>query len=161
MAKMHKWIVLAVLIVLIDQASKLWVLANFTRQDVMQLTPWLNFILAFNYGAAFSFLGDAGGWQRWFFTALAVGVSAVLIVWIYRLPINARWMPLTLSLILGGAVGNVIDRVRFGYVVDFIDFHIGSWHFATFNVADMAITVGAIMLLIDAFFLSGGRDRVE
>ena len=70
-------------------------------------------------------------------------------------------MPLTLSLILGGAVGNVIDRVRFGYVVDFIDFHIGSWHFATFNVADMAITVGAIMLLIDAFFLSGGRDRVE
>lgn len=161
MAKMHKWIVLAVLIVLIDQASKLWVLANFTRQDVMQLTPWLNFILAFNYGAAFSFLGDAGGWQRWFFTALAVGVSAVLIVWIYRLPTNARWMPLTLSLILGGAVGNVIDRVRFGYVVDFIDFHIGSWHFATFNVADMAITVGAIMLLIDAFFLSGGRDRVE
>lgn len=161
MAKMHKWIVLAVLIVLIDQASKLWVLANFTRQDVMQLTPWLNFILAFNYGAAFSFLGDAGGWQRWFFTALAAGVSVVLIVWIYRLPINARWMPLTLSLILGGAVGNVIDRVRFGYVVDFIDFHIGSWHFATFNVADMAITVGAIMLLIDAFFLSGGRDRVE
>lgn len=161
MAKMHKWIVLAVLIVLIDQASKLWVLANFTRQDVMQLTPWLNFILAFNYGAAFSFLGDAGGWQRWFFTALAAGVSVVLIVWIYRLPTNARWMSLTLSLILGGAVGNVIDRVRFGYVVDFIDFHIGSWHFATFNVADMAITVGAIMLLIDAFFLSGGRDRVE
>lgn len=156
-----KWLLLAVAIIVLDQISKHWATSYFADHAMLVITEWLNFILAHNYGAAFSFLGDAGGWQRWFFTALAGVVSLVLLIWLFRLPAKAKWMACTLSLILGGAVGNLIDRVRFGYVVDFIDFHIGDWHFATFNVADVAISIGAVMLLIDAFFLSGGDGRDE
>ncbi len=169
---MKKWFYLSIAIVVLDQLSKLWASDYFSTHSVLELTPWLNFILAYNTGAAFSFLGDAGGWQRWFFSGLAGIVSIVLVVWIYRLPKTERWMPCTLSLVLGGAVGNLIDRVRYGHVVDFIDFHIDDWHvplinfhfdhwhFATFNIADIAITIGAIMLFIDAIFFSD-RDRVE
>ncbi len=148
-----RWLWLSVLVVILDQLSKIFVAEHLAFKPPMELTSWLNFVLAHNTGAAFSFLGDAGGWQRWFFALLASVVSIVLIVWIARLPKKACWLACSLALILGGAVGNLIDRVRFGYVIDFIDFHIGTWHFATFNIADCAISIGAVMMLIDAFFL--------
>ena len=148
-----RWLWLSVLVVILDQLSKIFVAEHLAFKPPMELTSWLNFVLAHNTGAAFSFLGDAGGWQRWFFAVLASVVSIVLIVWISRLPKKACWLACSLALILGGAVGNLIDRVRFGYVIDFIDFHIGTWHFATFNIADCAISIGAVMMLIDAFFL--------
>ncbi len=170
-----RWLWLSVLVVILDQLSKIFVAEHLAFKPPMELTSWLNFVLAHNTGAAFSFLGDAGGWQRWFFAVLASIVSIVLIVWILKLPKKACWIACSLALILGGAVGNLIDRVRFGYVIDFIDFHIDSWpwsfvkfnfdtwkfetfdiynwHFATFNIADTAIFIGAVMMLIDAFFL--------
>ncbi len=150
-----KWLWLAVLIVIFDQISKFLVAEYLAFKPPLELTSWLNFIIAHNTGAAFSFLGDAGGWQRWFFVVLAGVVSIALIVWIIRLSESNVWLSCALSLILGGAVGNLIDRARFGYVVDFIDFHIETWHYATFNIADSAIFIGAAMMLIDAFFLSG------
>ncbi len=149
-----RWLWLSVLVVVLDQFSKFFISENLTLNPPVELTSWLNLVLAHNTGAAFSFLGEAGGWQRWFFAILAGVVSIVLIVWLLKLPKKAVWMASALALILGGAIGNLIDRVRFGHVVDFIDFHIDTWHFATFNIADAAISVGAVMLLIDAFFLS-------
>jgi len=104
-----------------------------------------------NYGAAFSFLSDAGGWQRWFFAILSTVVSAVIAVWIFRLP-KVKWIEsLALALILGGALGNLYDRVILGYVIDFLDFHWSGWHFPAFNIADSGITVGAILLILDMF----------
>lgn len=149
-----RWLWLSVLVVILDQVSKFYVVKELSFQPPMELVSWLNLIIAHNTGAAFSFLGDAGGWQRWLFVVLASIVSIVLIVWIYKLPKNSYWLACSLALILGGAVGNLIDRVRFGYVIDFIDFHIDTWHFATFNIADTAISIGAVMLLVDAFFLT-------
>lgn len=155
-----RWLWLSVVVIILDQVSKFFVSEHLAFQPPMELTSWLNLILAYNYGAAFSFLGTAGGWQRWLFSGLSAVVSVVLIVWISRTPKNSFWLPCCLALILGGAIGNLIDRVRFGYVVDFIDFHIGNWHFATFNVADAAISVGAVMMLIDAFILSDKKDNL-
>jgi signal peptidase II len=124
-----------------------------------EVFSWLNMTLAHNYGAAFSFLAGAGGWQRWFFIVLASVVSVVLLVWLIRLP-RREWMTgLGLGLILGGAIGNVIDRVRLGYVVDFIDVHFGGWHYPAFNVADSAITCGVILLLLDMVLVTMRNKR--
>ena len=147
-----RWLWLSVVVVVLDQLSKFYVSENLAFKPPLELTSWLNLIVAHNTGAAFSFLGDAGGWQRWFFVVLASVVSIALLVWIIRLPKNSAWLSCALALILGGAVGNLIDRSRFGYVVDFIDFHVDSWHYATFNIADSAIFIGAVMMIIDAFF---------
>jgi len=114
------------------------------------LLPFLALRKAYNYGAAFSFLGDASGWQRWFFIILALVVIAVLIAWLNRLPAEDLRARVALVLILGGAAGNVIDRLVYGYVIDFIDVFYGSWHWPTFNIADSAISVGAALLLLDA-----------
>lgn len=116
----------------------------------MVLLPFLALRKAYNYGAAFSFLGDASGWQRWFFIILALVVIAVLIAWLNRLPAEDLRARVALVLILGGAAGNVIDRLVYGYVIDFIDVFYGSWHWPTFNIADSAISVGAALLLLDA-----------
>jgi signal peptidase II len=113
------------------------------------LLPVLDFTLLYNKGAAFSFLADQSGWQRWFFTAVSVGVSVMLIVWIKRLPRGAVWLPIALALILGGAIGNLIDRVIYGHVVDFISVHWNNRYFPAFNIADSAITLGAIMMVLD------------
>ncbi len=156
-----RWLWLSVVVVILDQISKFYITEYLTSNPPVELTSWLNLVLAHNTGAAFSFLGDAGGWQRWLFAVLAGTVSIVLIVWISRLQKREYWLACSLALILGGAVGNLIDRVRFGYVVDFIDFHIDTWHFATFNIADAAISVGAVMLLVDAFFLSDHESETE
>lgn len=136
--------------VALDQASKLWVLTNFQLGESRPLTAFFNLVLVFNRGAAFGFLADAGGWQKLFFVGLALAISAWLIVMI-RNHIESRphehLLPAALTLVLGGALGNVIDRLRFGAVVDFLDFHVAGWHWPAFNVADSAITVGVALLL--------------
>lgn len=146
-----KWLWLTALIIVLDQASK-WLMSSWLDlyQSVVVL-PFFNLTLAHNSGAAFSFLANAGGWQRWFFIVLALSVSLVLLIWLSRLKANARMEAAALSLIMGGALGNVIDRIIHGYVVDFLDFHLAGYHWPAFNVADMAIFIGAALLIIDSF----------
>ncbi len=144
------WLWLSALFVALDQWSKHAIVVSLAYGEVRPLAPFFNLVRAHNPGAAFSFLGDASGWQRWLFTLIAVGVSGMLIAWLRRLPATARLLPAALALIVGGALGNLIDRLRFGHVVDFLDFHWAGWHFWAFNVADTAITVGAGLLLLDS-----------
>lgn len=144
------WLWLSVLAVVLDQITKYWVMARLTVHEPVAIMPSLNLTLMFNQGAAFSFLSQAGGWQRWFFTGVAVLVSIVIVFWLKHLPARKRWEAAALALILGGAVGNVIDRIRLGHVIDFIQVYYQDWFFPAFNVADSAITLGVILLLIDA-----------
>jgi signal peptidase II len=148
-------------VILLDWHTKQWVSGALELYRPQEVFSWLNITLAHNYGAAFSFLSDAGGWQRWFFIVLASGVSLFLLVWLLRLP-RKEWVTgLGLALVLGGAVGNLVDRIQLGYVVDFVDVHFRGWHYPAFNVADSAITCGVILLLLDALLLSrksGGED---
>lgn len=147
------WLWLALLVIGLDQAGKFWVLAYFQPYQVHPVIPGVfNLILAFNSGAAFSFLAGAGGWQRWLFTAIAVGVSLVLAYSLYRTPRGAWRTALPFALIIGGALGNVIDRLHTGQVTDFIQIHWRQWYFPTFNLADSAITVGAVLLIVWALF---------
>jgi len=143
------WIALLVLVA--DQLSKIWVLQNFTLGESIQLLPVFNFTYARNYGAAFSFLGDAGGWQRWLFTAIAIVVTCVLSVWLSRLQRSQLKLSLALMLIIAGAIGNLIDRSLYGYVVDFLHVYYQEWHYPVFNIADCAITIGAGLLIWDSF----------
>lgn len=143
------WIALLVLVA--DQLSKIWVLQNFTLGESIQLLPVFNFTYARNYGAAFSFLGDAGGWQRWLFTAIAIVVTCVLSVWLSRLKPTQLKLSLALVLIIAGAIGNLIDRSLYGYVVDFLHVYYQEWHYPVFNIADCAITIGAGLLIWDSF----------
>jgi signal peptidase II len=147
-----KWLSVSLLVLVLDQASKLLADAMLVLHQPVMLIPSLAITKAYNTGAAFSFLGDASGWQRWFFVGLALLVSIVLLVWLRRLKASERRTALALALILGGAVGNLVDRVIYGYVIDFIDVYYGSWHWPIFNVADSAITIGAGLLLLDALF---------
>jgi signal peptidase II len=151
------WLGVTVAVVALDIFTKQRVSEALELYRPVEVFSWLNITLAHNYGAAFSFLSDAGGWQRWFFIALASAVSLVLLVWLLRLPRQEWRTGLGLALVLGGAVGNLIDRVQLGYVVDFIDVHFGGWHYPAFNVADSAITCGVILLLLDALVFSRGR----
>lgn len=146
-----RWYLLACLIVVIDQLTKYWVSSVFSYGEALELLPVLNLTLVHNMGAAFSFLSDAGGWQRWFFAVVSLVVSIVLVVWLYRLPARQMLLATALALVLGGAVGNLWDRVVLGYVVDFIDFHYQSHHWPAFNVADAAITLGAVLLILESF----------
>jgi signal peptidase II len=143
------WLWLAVLAVILDQVTKVAAEQLLTFAQPVYLLPVLDFTLLYNKGAAFSFLADQPGWQRWFFTAVSIGVSIMLIVWIKRLPRGAVWLPIALALILGGAIGNLIDRVIYGHVVDFISVHWNNRYFPAFNIADSAITLGAIMMVLD------------
>lgn len=152
-----RWLGLALLVLVLDLATKSLASESLTLYRPEAVTSWLNLTLAHNYGAAFSFLADAGGWQRWFFTLLATGVTLALLVWMFRLH-RAEWLTgISLGLIIGGAVGNLVDRVRLGYVVDFIDVHYGGHHWPAFNVADSAISCGIALMLLDAFILSRKR----
>ena len=147
------WLLLSFFILVADQITKWIVLQHFQLHESLPvIAGLLNWTLAYNEGAAFSFLSDAGGWQRWFFTVLAIVVSAVLLVWLKRTPRNDWKTALPLSLVLGGAIGNVIDRIRFGHVVDFVDVYYKNWHFPAFNVADSAISVGAVLLILFGLF---------
>jgi len=153
------WLPLTVAVIILDQLTKLLVVQHFDYMERLQLLPVLDLTLAYNTGAAFSFLADETGWQRWLFAGLAVGVGVVLIVWLRRLKARAQWLlSCALSLILAGAIGNVIDRLRLGHVVDFILVYWNNHLFPAFNVADSAITVGAAMLLLDAY-LESSRSK--
>ena len=144
------WLLLSLLIVVLDFWTKQIATDSLTLYRPVEVTSWLNMTLAHNYGAAFSFLSDAGGWQRWLFTILAAVVTVILIVWMFRLQAKEKLTAAALGLIIGGALGNLIDRIINGYVVDFIDVFYRDWHWPAFNVADSAITGGVILLLLDA-----------
>lgn len=147
---MLKWLWLSAAVIVADQASKLAATSYLEPYQPVAVVPFFNLTLMYNTGAAFSFLSTAAGWQRWFFTLVALVVSAILVVWLKRLRPGEIWLAIALSLILGGALGNVWDRLALGHVVDFIDLYVGSWHWPAFNIADSAITIGAAMLIIDA-----------
>ncbi|MDX2426993.1 MAG: signal peptidase II [Cycloclasticus sp.] len=149
---MFRWLWLSALVIVLDQISKLWVVKHFDLYESVALLPSVNLTYVHNTGAAFSFLSSAGGWQRWFFIAIALIATTILMIWLSRLKRSERWMAVTLSLILGGAIGNLYDRISYGYVIDFIDVYYKTWHWPVFNVADSAISVGIVMMLIDAFF---------
>jgi len=154
---MLKWLWLSVVVIVLDLITKNLASTHLVLHEPVPLIPMLNLTLMHNTGAAFSFLGDAGGWQRWFFVTVAMFVSVALTWWLRQLRSDERWLAVALVLVLGGALGNVWDRVTLGYVVDFIDVYYESWHWPAFNVADSAITIGAVMLLLDA--LRGGKAR--
>jgi signal peptidase II len=156
-----RWLWLSAAIVALDQAAKHWVDGALQLGETRVILPVFNLVRAHNPGAAFSFLSEASGWQRWLFTLIALGVSLLIIGWMRRLPAAARLLPAGLALILGGAIGNLIDRLRFGYVIDFLDWHWGAAHFWVFNIADSGITVGAGLLLLDAFLDARGGARAR
>lgn len=151
------WLWLTLAVVVLDQWTKWLITGNFVEFQSVTLLPVLDLVRLHNEGAAFSFLSDASGWQRWMFTALGIGVSAILVIWLKRLPSRGQHrLAAALALIIGGALGNVIDRILLGHVIDFIHVHYQQWYFPAFNVADSAITVGAGLLILDSL-LSGRR----
>lgn len=150
MLRFAGWLLLAAAVILLDQVSKAWVIAAIPPNGGFQVTDFFNLVFVFNRGAAFSFLSGADGWQRWFFLALAIVIS-LWIVWMIRKHAAERLQPAALSLILGGAVGNAVDRIVHGAVVDFLDFHYAGWHFWAFNLADSAISLGVALLLLHQF----------
>ena len=142
------WLGIALITLLLDQVTKIVVIGSFQLGESLPMTSFFNMVRVHNPGAAFSFLADAGGWQRWFFTGLGT-VAALVMIYLLRMHAGQTLFCLALSLLLGGAVGNVIDRVLYSHVIDFLDFHYAGWHFPAFNVADSAITLGAGMLILD------------
>lgn len=156
---MSKWLWCAALVLGLDQASKYWIQSTFRLYESHDLLPFLRLFYVHNTGAAFSFLSTAGGWQRWFFSAVAVLAVGLVFGWLRRLEAHQKRLALGLSLILGGAIGNLIDRLRFGYVVDFIDAYYQSWHWPVFNVADSAITVGVVLVLLDALLSPDSKSK--
>lgn len=146
---MLKWLWLSLLVLILDQASKLAIDSSMQLFESIPLMPGFNLTYVHNTGAAFSFLSQAGGWQRWLFAGLAVVMSSVITVWLLRLQKHETLMATALSLILGGAIGNLIDRVTYGYVIDFLDVYYQSWHWPAFNIADSAICIGVGLMLLE------------
>ncbi len=155
------WYALSLLVLAIDQWTKWLAETNLTFNEPLSvIEPFLNWTLAYNYGAAFSFLADAGGWQKWFFSGLALVMSIFLTIYLIKAPRPAKLLSLGLALVLGGAVGNLIDRLLHGHVIDFIHVHYANvWHYPIFNVADMAICIGVLLIIIDMIFLESKRSR--
>ena len=161
MASGWRWLPLSLAVIVADRLVKLWITHHLAPAERVRVLPVLDIILTYNTGAAFSFLADASGWQRWLFILLALGVSAALIVWMRRLDARVHGLlACGLALIVGGALGNMIDRLTTGRVVDFIHVHWGRAYFPAFNIADSAITIGAAMLLFDAWRESRAHRRV-
>lgn len=152
-ARIWPWLLWALVLVLLDQLTKQWILRHYALWDSTPITSFFNIVRAHNTGAAFSFLANHSGWQRWLFVGIGV-VATVLIVWQLRKYPAQKLFCLALASILGGAIGNVLDRLMHGYVVDFLDFYWGSYHFPAFNVADMGITIGAALLIADELLRS-------
>ncbi len=150
-SNMLKWLWLSLLTVILDQGSKLAISSSMQLYQSIQIMPYFNLTYVHNTGAAFSFLSEAGGWQRWFFAGLALVISAVIAVWLARLKPRETLLAVALSLILGGAIGNLIDRLAYGYVIDFLDVYYQTWHWPAFNIADSAITLGVILMLVESF----------
>ena len=149
---MIKYLWISVLVIVLDQITKYIASSQLDYAVPVSVISMFNFTLLHNTGAAFSFLSDAGGWQRWFFIVLALAISVVLFVWLLRLKPHEKWIAVSLTLILGGALGNVIDRSLYGYVIDFLDVYYDTWHWPAFNIADSAITIGAVVLILEGLF---------
>lgn len=149
------WLFLSIVVIVIDQWTKQMAESHLMFAERVPVMPFFDLTLQYNTGAAFSFLADAGGWQRWFFTTLAFGVSLVLTIWLMREPNGKKWLPIALTLIIGGAIGNVIDRMLHGHVIDFILWYVNNYHWPAFNIADSAIFVGAVMLFLDGIINKG------
>jgi signal peptidase II len=146
-----QWLWITVIFLIIDQISKQWVAGSMHLGQSFNILPFFNITYAQNHGAAFSFLADQGGWQRWFFTSIAAIASVVFLVWLKRTPKEQSILAASLACMLSGALGNLIDRLLFGYVIDFLDFYAKGYHWPTFNVADSIIFVGAALMIIDSF----------
>ncbi len=147
---LKKWGWLSLLVIVLDQFTKYLAETLLVMHQPVAVLPSFNLMLTYNTGAAFSFLADAGGWQRWFFLILGTGISGGLLGWLYRLKPAEKWLALALALILGGALGNMIDRVWLGQVIDFIQLYYERWYWPAFNIADSAISVGAVLLVLDS-----------
>jgi signal peptidase II len=145
-----KWSWLTIFAIVLDQVSKITVDHLMHLYQSIPVLPSFNITYVHNYGAAFSFLSDADGWQRWLFTFLATAVSVVIAVWLARLKKHETLLAVSLALILGGAIGNLIDRVAYGYVIDFIDVYYQAWHFPVFNIADSAISLGVFLMILES-----------
>jgi signal peptidase II len=145
-----KWLSISLVVIILDQITKSVAVSNLVLFQPVNIFPGFNFTLMYNEGAAFSFLSDASGWQRWFFSTVAIIVSIAIVIWLKTLAPGQRVTALSLTLILGGAIGNVWDRILLGHVVDFIDVYYASYHWPAFNIADSAITVGAAILIIES-----------
>ena len=150
-----RWLWLSVLVIALDQITKQVAENLLSLRDPVTIFPWFDWYLTYNTGAAFSFLAGAGGWQRWFFTIVAIIISGVILNWLRNLRNDDRITAVSLCLILGGAIGNVIDRVLFGHVIDFIQVWLGSYPWPAFNIADSAIVAGAVILVVSSFFTGG------
>lgn len=147
-----RWLILSFTVIVLDQLTKYWVIASLIPYQPQAVWPFFNLTLMFNKGSAFGFLSHWDNAASWFFSIIALVVSAIIITWLWKLPAAKRWQACTLALVLGGALSNVIDRIFRGHVIDFLDFYYKNWHFAAFNVADAAISVGAAMWFIQIFF---------
>jgi len=156
---MLKWLWISVVTLVLDQASKLAVDGSMQLFESIPLIPYFNLTYVHNTGAAFSFLAQAGGWQRWLFAGLAVVMSGIIAVWLHRLQKHETLMAVALALVLGGAIGNLIDRVAYGYVIDFLDVYYQDWHWPAFNIADSAICIGVGLMLLESFGF--GRKAVD
>lgn len=152
------WLWLSVAVVILDQVSKYLIVQHLTFSEPYVLTSFFNFNLNFNPGAAFSFLGHSSGWQVYLFSLISLVVILILFVWLGKTPRSDRLMAAGMSLIIGGAVGNLIDRIRLKLVIDFLDFHIKNWHFDTFNVADSAICIGAFLIILRLLWSTNKRS---
>ena len=150
---MLKWLGLSLLVVILDQVSKSAITGSMHLFESIPIMPFFKLTYVHNTGAAFSFLSEAGGWQRWFFAALALVISGIIAVWLARLKHHETLLAVALSLVLGGAIGNLIDRLVYGYVIDFLDVYYQTWHWPAFNIADSAITLGVILMLVESFDL--------
>jgi signal peptidase II len=146
-----KWLWISLLVVIADQATKQIAETLLTPHQAVNLLPYFDWYLTYNTGAAFSFLADAGGWQRWLFTVIAIVMSVIIVQWIRKLPAEETLTSISLCLILGGAIGNLIDRVVLGHVIDYIQIWLGTYPFPAFNIADAAISVGAVLLILSSF----------
>jgi signal peptidase II len=147
----RRWLLLSVAVILVDQFTKWLAEASLVPYQPVPVVPMFNLTLAYNTGAAFSFLSDAGGWQRWFFISLTLVVIVVLFRWLWRMRAEEKLHAMSISMILGGAIGNLIDRVWLGHVIDFLDVYYDVHHWPIFNIADSAITIGVILLIVDLF----------
>jgi signal peptidase II len=156
-----RWLLVTMVVLALDQYTKRLVTAKFELFDRVPVMPYFDLVRLHNTGAAFSFLANASGWQNWFFSGVAIAVSGLIIWWLLSQPAGRIVVPLGLTLVLGGAIGNLIDRLRHGYVVDFVLLYYERWSFPAFNIADAANTAGVILMLFDGFFLEGRRRSVD
>ncbi|QDX28884.1 signal peptidase II [Dickeya poaceiphila] len=156
-----RWLWLAALVLVVDLGSKQWVMTHFQLGESLQLVPFFNFTYAHNYGAAFSFLADKGGWQRWLFAVIALVIVVALLAMMHRSSASQKLNNIAYAMIIGGAIGNLADRLVHGYVIDFLDFYVDNWHYPTFNLADSAIVVGALLIVLEGFLTPAQKKQAE